>query len=65
MADFYNNRIQVFEPDGTYLTQWAKDPSLNPPLKGPTGLAIDDEGNSYVVDFHHHRILKFLYTYIR
>jgi DNA-binding beta-propeller fold protein YncE len=42
VADRHNNRIQIFDAFGTYLTEWTQD------LKFPTDLVIDDDQIVYV-----------------
>jgi DNA-binding beta-propeller fold protein YncE len=41
VADRENDRIQVFSPEGTYLTQWTD-------VQRPTSLAVDGAGRVYV-----------------
>ncbi len=53
VADFSNNRIQVFTVQGGYLGQVADSLSL------PTDVAIGEHGDVYVVDFGHKRIVRF------
>lgn len=43
VADRENNRIQVFAPDGSYLTEFGD-------LFRPCGLCLDGEGNIYVAE---------------
>ena len=54
VADFYNNRIQIFTDRGKYLGQVADS------LKLPTDVAIGVTGDLYVVDFGHKRVVRFL-----
>ena len=53
VADFYNNRIQIFTDRGKYLGQVADSLSL------PTDVAIGENGDLYVVDFGHKRVAHF------
>jgi DNA-binding beta-propeller fold protein YncE len=53
VADFHNNRIQVFTVQGRYLGQVADSLSL------PTDVAIGRHGGLYVVDFGHKRVVRF------
>ena len=55
MADFYNNRIQVFTEDGSFLTEWGEEGEKIGQLKGPTDITVDDQGGIYVVDWGNHR----------
>jgi len=59
VVDQYNNRVQVYDPSGAYLTTiggnwWNSTGSY----RIPTGLAIDPAGNVYVGDFRNNRVLK-------
>ena len=55
VADTNNNRIQVFDSNGTYITQFgADDTTDNTPLDGPTDIALDSN-NIYVTDTGNHR----------
>jgi len=60
VADEWNNRIQVFDKDGNYLTtiggSWG---SRTGQLRGAHGVAVDSAGNVYVADYSNHRIQKF------
>ena len=44
VGEYTGGRIQVFDPDGKFLTQWTVDPKM--PLRG---LAADRKGTVYVV----------------
>jgi DNA-binding beta-propeller fold protein YncE len=65
VADAYNDRIQVFGPEGTFRRKWGGPFALNIPgsLNGwfnvATAVAADHEGNFYVADFYNHRVQKF------
>ena len=60
VADEWNNRVQVFDSTGAYLTtiggSWG---SKTGELRGPAGVAVDAQGNVYVADRDNHRIQKF------
>lgn len=58
VADTENNRIQVFQTDGTYMSQWNSAGSEGA-LDSPSAVAVDDQGFVYVADTDNHRILKF------
>ncbi|MBI4501667.1 MAG: hypothetical protein HY700_10950 [Gemmatimonadetes bacterium] len=52
VADFYNNRIQIFTDRGRYLGQTGESLAL------PTDVAIGPHGELYVVDFGHKRLVR-------
>jgi virginiamycin B lyase len=56
VADFENTRIQKFDAQGQFLTQWATESPA-----GPTGLALDSAGHVYVLNHrrHDHYVQKF------
>lgn len=60
VVDEWNNRIQVFDSTGAYLTtiggEWGSNTGQ---LRGPSGVAVDSAGNVYVADRDNHRIQKF------
>lgn len=65
VADGYNDRIQVFKPDGSLSHKWGGPFAIN--IHGPfngwfatiTSLAIGPRGNIFAADFYNHRIQKF------
>jgi DNA-binding beta-propeller fold protein YncE len=59
VADSWNNRIQKFTSDGTFITKWGSTGSGDGEFRFPTGIAIDKDGNVYVADFSNNRIQKF------
>jgi sugar lactone lactonase YvrE len=64
VADTWNNRIQKFDRDLKFVTQWGKPASdlTNPKaydLWGPRDVAIDSEGNVWVADTGTCRLIKF------
>jgi hypothetical protein len=60
VADTNNQRIQVFDASGGYLTSvggnWGSESGK---LRGPQGLGIGPNGELYVADWGNHRIQKF------
>lgn len=65
VADGYNDRIQVFGPDGRFLRKWGGPFAANVrgPFNGwfrtPTCVAIGPRGNVFVADEENDRIQKF------
>jgi len=59
VADFYNNRIQVFTEDGFFLSEWGEKGEETGQFDGPTDIAVDEQGYVYVVDWGNHRIQAF------
>ena len=58
-ADTDNDRIQKFDPNGTFITKWGTSGSGNGQFSWPVGIAIDNSGNVYVADVGNMRIQKF------
>ena len=58
VSDLENNRIQIFNNDGSYISQLniVGDGTIN--LHRPKGIAIDSINNLYIADSLHHRIVK-------
>ena len=61
VADQQNNRIIVFNPDGTYVRHWNIPGDFNGPPH-PSGLAITAAGIVYVSEHHIHRLSKWTST---
>jgi len=59
-ADFYNNRVQKFSPQGKFLVGIGSKDSGPARLKFPTDMAVDAEGSVFVVDFGNRRIARFV-----
>ena len=59
VADFDNNRIQVFTVDGTLLGVFGDAGDEPARLERPTDVAVAEDGTIYVVDFGHDRITVF------
>ena len=51
--------IQVFDPEGRLLRKWGNDGDEDGQFSQPVGIAVDGEGNVYVVDAGNHRIQVF------
>ena len=58
-ADEGNNRIQVFDVDGTLLMAWGQGGSTDGQFEAPTAVAVDASGFAYVADSANDRIQKF------
>ena len=50
VTDDKNNRVQVFNSDGGYITQFGNQGSASERIQDPGGIAIDSSGNVYVGD---------------
>ncbi len=59
VVDTGNNRVQKFNSQGGYVTQWGTLGTGNGQFSGPGGIAVDSTGNVYVVDRFNNRIQKF------
>ncbi len=65
VADAYNNRIQLFTPDGKAVARWGGLFGLGIPGSAPgsfrvaIGVAVDASNRIYVADFENHRIQVF------
>lgn len=65
VADGYNDRIQVFGPDGRFLRKWGGPfaanvrGTFNGWFRTPTGVALGPHGNVFVADQENDRIQKF------
>ena len=56
VADWGNNRVQKFSPDGKLLVIFEGTSDGVGSLKGPSGVAVDSEGDVYVTDWGNHRV---------
>ena len=59
VSDTGNNRIQIFQTDGTFKESWGSLGSQNAQFNSPRGIAISNTGYVYVADFNNNRIQKF------
>ncbi|MBN1762271.1 MAG: hypothetical protein JW878_04230 [Methanomicrobia archaeon] len=50
VADTFNDRIQKFDSNGTFLTKWGTSGLGNGSFYYPWGLAVDANGSVYVID---------------
>lgn len=59
VADFDNDRIQVFTRAGEALLDWGGTGSEPGQFRGPAGVAIGPDGSVFVTDHYNHRIQRF------
>src|SRR4051812_25083097 len=59
VADFINNRIQVFTADGELLGAWGSTGSSAGQFVNPYDVAVDGSGNVFVADGGNNRIQVF------
>jgi NHL repeat-containing protein/flagellar hook capping protein FlgD len=59
VADFDNDRIQVFTRTGEALLGWGRTGSEPGQFRGPAGVAIAADGSVFVTDHYNHRIQRF------
>ena len=56
MADRSNNRIQIFNPDGSFYHMFGSPGSRPSQFDRPAGVAVDNKGHIIVVDKDNHRV---------
>jgi len=59
VADSYNDRIEEFSNNGTFITAFGSVGSGDGQFTDPWGITLDSQGNIYVVDSGNDRIEKF------
>ena len=59
VADSGNNRIQIFNPDGTILRGFGRWGQGAGEFKGLEGIAVNSKGNILVADRENHRVQMF------
>jgi DNA-binding beta-propeller fold protein YncE len=59
VADTGNFRIQKFDGEGRFISQWGGPGSREGQFREPVGVAVDDFGHVYVADSDNHRVQKF------
>ncbi|MCL5999829.1 MAG: TIGR03663 family protein [Chloroflexi bacterium] len=59
VSDTGNKRIQIFDRDGNFVSQFGKSGTAEGEFNEPVGLAIDATGNIYVADTWNQRIQVF------
>ena len=55
-ADEGNDRVQVFDSNGTFLRSFGRGGKNAGEFNHPDGLAIDRDGNIFIADRFHHRV---------
>jgi len=58
VADFYNDRIQKFAPDGSFLTSFGETGHGPGQLRHAMAVDVADDGSVFVTDFLNNRIQK-------
>ncbi|MGC1928965.1 MAG: hypothetical protein WA667_08325 [Candidatus Nitrosopolaris sp.] len=56
VVDTVNNRIEMFNSNGTFITKWGSSGTLDGQFNGPTAIVVDRDNNVYVSDSGNHRI---------
>lgn len=59
VADTFNHRVQVLDPNGRFLRQFGREGTLQGQFKEPWGIAVARNGDIYVADTWNHRIQVF------
>jgi DNA-binding beta-propeller fold protein YncE len=59
VADSCNHRVQIFSPDGTFVTAFGKAGSGAGELSYPYDIRMDGQGNQYVCEFGNSRVQVF------
>ena len=59
VTDTGNKRVQVFDSEGNYITQFGKSGAGDGEFNEPVGLALDEAGNIYVADTWNRRVQVF------
>ena len=59
IADWRNDRIQKFSPDGRFLMQFGTSGAGEGEFNRPSGVAVDQDGVIYVADWLNNRLQVF------
>ncbi len=58
VTDEWLNRVNIFDPEGDFVTHWGAQGSGPGQFLGPNRILIDDQDTVYVVDGRNHRVQK-------
>ena len=59
VADTGNDRVQIFNPDGTFSNMFGEGGSGDGQFKGPASVAVNAKGNIYVADARNRKVKAF------
>jgi DNA-binding beta-propeller fold protein YncE len=59
VTDTYNNRVEIFDADGTFIRAWGKAGDRPGTFSRPKGIAIDVDGHVWVADAVEDRVQCF------
>jgi DNA-binding beta-propeller fold protein YncE len=59
VADTYNNRVQYFTQNGSFIGKWGTIGSGMGEFHYPVGITIGGNGNVFVADYDNHRVHVF------
>ncbi len=59
VVDGVNNKIRIYDNNGSHLTSFGSKGSGNSEFKNPLGICLGDSGNVYIADSGNHRIQVF------
>eukprot|EP00111_Clytia_hemisphaerica_P004669 TCONS_00013412-protein len=59
VTDKTNNRVQIFDKFGTFLSEFGSRGTKQGQFSGPEGIAVDQAGMIFVADTENHRIQAF------
>jgi len=59
VCDFNNNRIQIFDSEGNFISKFGSLGNQNGQFHGPHGITINSKGNIIVCDTYNNRIQVF------